>query len=691
MPRIPKSLKPILARHDKIFALSESEHCVSLTERQNELIAAMIDPMRWLTRWSFGGELNPDPDAIEAMIDDLQLRLSNGLSGESGCGETADCATCQDFYIESLPDWIEWRPHYPGQSVTLPGSLPYLGNVWRIAPFDLEIFGVKQGDVYVDPANFPPPPISLASFILDGFPRFTFYVQNASQVELEFISLVQGGAAIVAIDGVLAEIVDLQSASVIDITSWIDALEDVIGQLQYNQTNIANETVIEINFNDTLEHRITVTFIPKISLDFGIGGGIRRITVCGENAMIIQKPQLRPTEDGCGIEWRPSDTDAWEVLIEDICGADGEKGDKGDKGDTGADGECPDCADTPPITEEDKLAPDYLERVCGGALLLADATIDGYKAALQEAIDGVNGGNIPLSAYQMAQGALAAVVLSSAVSGQWYATAGAAAGMIALKAYYDDAPSVPELQQYQADIEAIRETAKEVLYCQIAANGEFTQNLYYLWLAGLSIAINQSVPFELVGGNLIQWDLAIEIYYKGWLENPSTACAGYCQVEVEADFCKYFDLTTQVARDAFTLTTGTKLSTGFRATQSGVNEYWEVEAELDQAWIGELMQFDLELDIIADAPTTPDYIQGVYNGIFLDAPYPYEDPVSYKTNDNTPLASSTTNKQFRFKLAYRDGLPFGEENPISNRFLVTGVRIKFNAASDPWPTIPNCP
>lgn len=338
--------------YDEVAALGETERCVRLTDRQLAMLLSVVHTMKWPTRWVRDGwHRDQWTDAELQFMDEqteaLQAALLSAIHQATDCGAlTESCETnlCTYYFLKDRPSFVTWAPMSPWRPTSAGIPLPYLSNVWEIQTQNVPALGLLEGDIFVSPGALPLG-FDVALYILNGFPRFNFYVEGAEEVEIEFLSVPQGGAALVSVDSFPLEIVDLQSLSLLDVNSWLDAMEDVIGQIQFGQTNIANEVLLEIPLPSIGRHRIDVTFIPRLSVDLteiGFGGGIRRIGICGDNAVGIVNTEFRL--NGCNLEYRNQDDEPW-VTVGDVCGppgadgADGVNGIDGQAGPAGADGQ----------------------------------------------------------------------------------------------------------------------------------------------------------------------------------------------------------------------------------------------------------------------------------------------------------------------------------------------------------------
>lgn len=196
-----------------------------------------------------------------------------------------DCDGCPDCppgctIIPLYDDRIEWLPNDPFRTPDLipPG---YLLPPWYIAPA-INLIGAGQGDIVTDFLRIT----SIVGWATQyEVPRLRITVKGAGVVRMHFVNVLQGGLAIVQVDG------DLFSLQ------YVDLYKDVISL----PPETAVELIIDLKLYDDIEHFIDIQMFPRVddtTLPIGFGGGIREIQLCG-----FASPCASPcTDDDCGCE-----------------------------------------------------------------------------------------------------------------------------------------------------------------------------------------------------------------------------------------------------------------------------------------------------------------------------------------------------------------------------------------------------
>lgn len=241
------------------------------------------------------------------------------------CGGEINCEeACAEFPANA--GWIDYAPNDPFQT---PNHVPdgYIFPPWYNNP-TIPLPGVLPGDAMVNLTSIPIFGELPAAF---NWPRAEIKVTGTGEVEVELVKVPQGGYAAITTDNDLltAQFVDLNSLDIGAIQTILDILGIVVSASQFN-----TET-IEIDFTTPGDHSIYIQFLPKIfdGTLLGMGGGIRRVSLCGfveEGEITV--PEWRTTNDGCTLEMRPNPSADWVVISANICGEDGEPGEPGADG-----------------------------------------------------------------------------------------------------------------------------------------------------------------------------------------------------------------------------------------------------------------------------------------------------------------------------------------------------------------------
>jgi len=246
--------------------------CVEIAEDWVPIIISALERLKFGDMWN-----GDDADLQRAYqnIDTLQSMLSTG-----------DCEGGNfDYDCESLPLFapnIDWLPADPFED---PTEIPfgYSTPPWIIESIEDPIYGTRPGDLFVSVFGslvaFPPVvPVS-------GVPRFQIRVQGPAEVDLQLVKVLQGGIALIFIDGVPHQWYDMQKFNVGDIlnvTSWLE----LFGFVMDNFTRASPELGIPLPLAQ--EYLIEVQMFPRPALDFslGYGGAIRKITICSAEEQI---------------------------------------------------------------------------------------------------------------------------------------------------------------------------------------------------------------------------------------------------------------------------------------------------------------------------------------------------------------------------------------------------------------------
>lgn len=283
--------------------------------------------------WSIYNPMNPALD-FSGLMPVLEAMAFVNQPEMTSCGaEMPDEDGCREFKPEVA--FITYLPNDPFQTpnYTPPG---YLLPPWYTNP-GIPLPGVIPTDAMV---NFTSLPLfgNLPDLIASGLPRAQIHFEGEGELEIEFVQIPQGGYVLVVVDGnpLNNRLYDLNAVPLTDLEA-IEAIFDiVIGQA------LNASITCELKFATPGEHVVDITFLPQVSDDviFGMGGGIRRVSLCGLSEVEDVEPvQIETFNDGCGLRWRPNSQHDWIVLNDNICGEDGQDGTDGQDGADGQDGE----------------------------------------------------------------------------------------------------------------------------------------------------------------------------------------------------------------------------------------------------------------------------------------------------------------------------------------------------------------
>jgi len=232
---------------------------------------------------------------------------------------------CESFQTQS--ELISYKPTHP----YINGDLviaPYAKPIWTRGQ-DSTLAGTLVGDVYftLDAALFELSNVSVLLFILENvaswlgtafdegpnlLPRFKVEFSGAGEVELHLLKVPQGGLALISLDGDPLQIVDCQSISVGDINTYIQLLNLIGAAAIAGFTGtLVSENIIEVKVPSSGNHRIDVTFVPKISGTFAVGfpeigwgGGLRKVVLC--NTAGRRQKQPPPLRGSGGLDDLPT-------------------------------------------------------------------------------------------------------------------------------------------------------------------------------------------------------------------------------------------------------------------------------------------------------------------------------------------------------------------------------------------------
>lgn len=255
-----------------------------------------------LERLKFGDMWNGDASDIARAADNIDTLQAMLGAGECEGGNMD--YTCYELPLHSpIVDWLPADPFDNNPSIP-PG---YNFPPWQIITVPQPLEGYQVGDVVVNLFSLLTgfPPIIPAS----GVPRMQLTVQGPAEVDIEFARVFQGGIALVLVDGVPRNWVDLQLYNVgdlLNVNSWLE----VFGFAVDSFTRGPLELPVECP--NAQEYVIEVQMFPRPALDFtlGYGGGVRGISICSEQEQIDLSPFVTDVRLNGGVLEKEID-DTW--------------------------------------------------------------------------------------------------------------------------------------------------------------------------------------------------------------------------------------------------------------------------------------------------------------------------------------------------------------------------------------------
>lgn len=295
-------IKMIQWDYDYIQSLSDQTQCpYYLTEQEISALLTFIDFMGWKTRWYS----NADTPISQEFIDNLRDNLSLKLMADEDC--PAD--PCDDGCIDYTPNsaFITYAPNDPFRTPALVPSGYSIPPWYHNAGVPLP--GVLPGDAMVNGLSVIAPNLPAS-----GFPRAHFEFDGVGEVEIEFVQIVAGGLALIQVDSLLTNLTLVElSSSLIDLAS-VEGILDLLG-FDVEDAGLNETTTVEKDFTAFGHHTVDIYFIPSLGEEtiVGFGGGIRRISFCGEMAVTMPSTVLRFTE-ACNLEVSYDSGEHWNIV-----------------------------------------------------------------------------------------------------------------------------------------------------------------------------------------------------------------------------------------------------------------------------------------------------------------------------------------------------------------------------------------
>jgi len=268
LPRVIPRTKATPIPAPGIF--DEPTYCLKINKswmaHLSGVVAALDQPDTWI-----GTE--DEIFATRNMIREWLIAIYNGSMCQPG-------TSCHD--VQTSSSQIAFFPQDP---YTQPDYVP---PGYASTPFDViqnedyALVGLHTGDVVMFFDSAP----NIESILDTGLPSITVHVEGKVEVELHLLKVPQGGLGFVTIDDdpLKTTIITLQSMSVSQLSTLIDILESILGD--FPAVELFAEDVMEFKFDTDGPHKIEVRLMPFVSIaddaivNVGIGGGIRKVTVC---------------------------------------------------------------------------------------------------------------------------------------------------------------------------------------------------------------------------------------------------------------------------------------------------------------------------------------------------------------------------------------------------------------------------
>lgn len=288
--------------YDFIFSLSDEVNCpYYLTEQEIQAILTTLDSLGSTKRWfSETGQV--------ITVDTIQ-RLRNNLAYKLLQDEDCPADPCEDGCVDYAPN-SAFLTYYPNDPFRSPDFIPpgYSMPPWYHNAL-IHPPGVLPGDAMVNGLA-----VISANLPLSGFPRMHFEFDGTGEVEIELVKVPAGGVALIQTDNGLTDltIVDL-STSLVDLLS-LEGLLDLLG-FDVADAGLNETEVVEKDFAAFGHHTIDVYFLPSLGGEtvIGFGGGVRRVSFCGEMAVSMPSVALRFSPD-CNLEVSYDSGETWNIV-----------------------------------------------------------------------------------------------------------------------------------------------------------------------------------------------------------------------------------------------------------------------------------------------------------------------------------------------------------------------------------------
>lgn len=268
--------------------------CVRVNGKWASHVDGVLDRLLYRDAW-----VGTDSE-VDRAIGEIRLLLAS-----IGAGGTLK-ERCAEYPASNLriayePNDPFLTPDYTPPTYTLP---PWYTNPAIPLP------GVLPGDAMVNFLGIPGvadlPNIDIPGLLAAGFPRFRVSgIEGDKTVELHFVTVPQGGNAIITVDGGIVPV------SVVELGADLTAIP---------APETPGATVEEITVTGTGMHYIDVTFVPILDNEAGLpiffGGGLRKVVICGlspdcdEEGTALPFDVRQPEENPCILE-KTEDGETW--------------------------------------------------------------------------------------------------------------------------------------------------------------------------------------------------------------------------------------------------------------------------------------------------------------------------------------------------------------------------------------------
>jgi hypothetical protein len=315
--------------------LPSSVRCVPLTIPDDpEYSAMLLGLISSLTNWDrYDIEPGKDRDDVvslwrEVTYAPLVDTILNGVVCSDDLPEENNCR-----WINAFHPAVQFNPNHP---LLTPGATfgPYSESCWTTGA---GYIGASGTDAMINPLCYFG--VTWGDILTFGAPSWTLNFSGQGEIDVSFISQIQGGMVWLFPDGnpLAGEVVDLNFANLITDPA-LDALLAALGLLNSGQDE---EVVTTVNFDTPGNHTLTAWYLPNGALEFpylGAGGGLRGFDLCGLELELIEVPAVYTLDCNDGIIRLLADGIAASTIDLEECGVTGPQGPQGEPGETGATG-----------------------------------------------------------------------------------------------------------------------------------------------------------------------------------------------------------------------------------------------------------------------------------------------------------------------------------------------------------------
>lgn len=277
--------------------------------RWAKLIEGFVQHLTEITAWAEAEDENFH--GIQQIITFLErIDVPFVFPEESGCNNFLPSAAFVSYYPQNPYN----QPDFVPDDYLVP---PFFVNDELEYP---EIMGYKATDVFIAPASINIDPIDLITLNL---PRIEITVKGGGQLEIDFLSVQAGSAAILKI-GSMPNIIDIITGGIIEEgVRIIDLNNDSLSIPPESDIVISEEVNIEAEPDELTT--VFIVFMPVIDdslIPLALGGGIRQIGLCAFESMAGSTgvEDIRFNQETCFLEKRINGewqaVEGWEYLAE---------------------------------------------------------------------------------------------------------------------------------------------------------------------------------------------------------------------------------------------------------------------------------------------------------------------------------------------------------------------------------------